>query len=71
MATEGGRISPPGRWGGLRPPPMARSILFFFPAGKSPEVAAGAVAVAGGGRLVAVSGGVHRRRWEGIIYLVA
>jgi hypothetical protein len=30
MATEGGRISPPGRWGGLQPPPMAGSILFFF-----------------------------------------
>jgi hypothetical protein len=30
MATEGGRISPPGRWGGSRPPPVARSIFFFF-----------------------------------------
>jgi hypothetical protein len=30
MATEGGRISPPGRWGGSRPPPMAKSIFFFF-----------------------------------------
>jgi hypothetical protein len=30
MATEGGRISPPGRWGGSRPPPMAGSIFFFF-----------------------------------------
>jgi hypothetical protein len=29
MATEGGRISPPGRWGGLQPPPMAGSIFFF------------------------------------------
>jgi hypothetical protein len=30
MATEGGRISPPGRWGGSRPPPVAGSIFFFF-----------------------------------------
>jgi hypothetical protein len=44
MAIEGGRISPPGRWGGSRPPPVARSISFFF-VGK----------VAGGGRWVATS----------------
>jgi hypothetical protein len=70
MATEGGRISPPGRWDGSRPPPMARSIFFFFPLEKLPEVAA--------------SGGVRRWRWAagggkwrrpspevgGIIYLV-
>jgi hypothetical protein len=30
MATEGGRISLPGRWGGSRPPPVAGSIFFFF-----------------------------------------
>jgi hypothetical protein len=30
MATGGGRISPPGRWGGLRPPLVAGSIFFFF-----------------------------------------
>jgi hypothetical protein len=30
MATEGGQISPPGRWGGSRPPPVAGSIFFFF-----------------------------------------
>ena len=29
MATENGRISPPGHWGGSRPPPMAGSIFFF------------------------------------------
>jgi hypothetical protein len=48
IATEGGRISPPGRWGGSQPPQVARSIFFFFPPEKSPEVAAG--------------GGVHRWR---------
>jgi hypothetical protein len=30
MATEGGWISLPGRWGGSRPPPVAGSIFFFF-----------------------------------------
>jgi hypothetical protein len=41
---------------------------FFF----SRQVATGSGAsVAGGGRLVAVSGSVYRRRWEWIIYLVA
>jgi hypothetical protein len=30
MATEGGRISPPGHWGGSWPPPVAKSIFFFF-----------------------------------------
>jgi hypothetical protein len=53
MATEGGRISPPGRWGGSRPPPVAGSIFFFFFfwfAGN----------VAGVGRLV---GGAVSRRW--------
>jgi hypothetical protein len=34
MATEGGRISSPGRWGGSWPPPVARSIFFIFFAGK-------------------------------------
>jgi hypothetical protein len=29
MGTGGGRISPPGRWGGSRPPPVAGSIFFF------------------------------------------
>jgi hypothetical protein len=29
MATGGGRISPPGRWGGSRPPTVAGSIFFF------------------------------------------
>ena len=29
MATEGGRISRPGRWGGSRPPLMTGSIFFF------------------------------------------
>jgi hypothetical protein len=42
MATEGGRISPPGRWGGSWPLPMARSIFFFFGSlEKSPEVGGG------------------------------
>jgi hypothetical protein len=35
MATRGGRISPPGRWGGSRPPPMSGSIFFFFVRRKS------------------------------------
>jgi hypothetical protein len=45
MATEGGRISPPGRWGGSRPPPVAGSIFlsFFF------SFFAGKVAGEGGG----------------------
>jgi hypothetical protein len=30
MATEAGRISPPGCWGRSRPPLVARSIFFFF-----------------------------------------
>jgi hypothetical protein len=61
MATEGGRISPSGRWGGSRPPPVARSIFFFFFGSpeKSPEVAA---SVAEDGRRVAVGDGVCRRR---------
>jgi hypothetical protein len=50
MATEGGRISPPGRWGGSRPPPVARSIFFFFVRRKSR-------------RRWAAGGGVRRRRW--------
>jgi hypothetical protein len=37
MASEGGRISPPGRWGGSRPPVVARSIFFFC----LPEVGGG------------------------------
>jgi hypothetical protein len=53
MATDGGRISPPSRWGGSRPPPMARSIYFFLFAWK----------VVGGVRWLAVGGGVSRRRW--------
>jgi hypothetical protein len=58
MATEGGRISPPGRWGGSRPPSVARSIsFFFFFFGGSPE------------KSPEVGGGVHRRRWD--IYLIA
>ena len=35
MATEGGRISPPGCWGGSRPLPVAGSIFFFFVRQKS------------------------------------
>jgi hypothetical protein len=53
MATRGGRISPPSRWGGSRPSPMAGSILFFLFAGK----------VARGWRRMAVGGGIHRQRW--------
>jgi hypothetical protein len=30
MAIEGGRISPPGRWGGSQPPSVAGSIFFLF-----------------------------------------
>jgi hypothetical protein len=49
MATEGGRISPPGCWGGSQPPPVAGSIFFFFfffwvavgSPEKSPEVGGG------------------------------
>jgi hypothetical protein len=33
MASEGGRISLPSRWGGSRPPLVARSIFFFLFAG--------------------------------------
>jgi hypothetical protein len=40
-ATEGGRISPPSRWGGSRPPPVAGSFFFFFLLEKSPEKAVG------------------------------
>jgi hypothetical protein len=57
MATGGGRISPPGRWGGSRPPPVAGSIFFFFCSPEnSPEVGGEwrcmAASVAGGGRWV-------------------
>jgi hypothetical protein len=71
MATEGGRISPPGRWGGSRPSLVARSIFFFFFfAGKVAERGLRvAASVAGGGRRVVVGGSVHCRRW--VIYLVA
>jgi hypothetical protein len=51
MATEGGRISPPGCWGGSRPPPVAGSFFFLF-----------AEKVTGGRRRMAVVGGVHGRR---------
>jgi hypothetical protein len=30
MGTGGGRISPPGHWGGSQPPPVVESIFFFF-----------------------------------------
>jgi hypothetical protein len=51
MATEGGRISPPGRWGGSRPPPVARSIFFFFLVHRKCR------------RRWAVGGGAISRRW--------
>jgi hypothetical protein len=58
MVTRGGRISPPGRWGG--PPPVAGSIFFFFfffcSPEKSPEVGSEwrwvAASVAGGGLFI-------------------
>jgi hypothetical protein len=61
MATEGGRTSPPGRWGGSRPPrwPDLSFFFFFGSPEKSPEVAA---SVAGKWRRVAVGDGVCRRR---------
>jgi hypothetical protein len=49
MATEGGRISSPGRWGGSWPPQWPDLSFLFFSPEKSPEVAAG--------------GSVRRRRW--------
>jgi hypothetical protein len=57
-ATEGGRISPPGRWGGSRPPPVAGSFFFFFffSPEKSPEMGGEwrwmAAFVAGGGLFI-------------------
>jgi hypothetical protein len=59
MATEGGQISPPGRWGGSQPPSVARSIFFFF---------AEKVAEVGGGWRWVVASVVEGGRW--VIYLV-
>jgi hypothetical protein len=51
MATRGGQISLPSRWGGSRPPPVARFIFFFSPK-----------KVGRGGQWVAAS---VRWRWAG------
>jgi hypothetical protein len=55
MATEGGRISPPGCWGGSRPPQWP-DLFFFLVRQKRPKVGGEwrwlAASVAGGGRWV-------------------
>jgi hypothetical protein len=56
MVIGGGRISPPGRWGGSRPPQWSDLSFFFLIF----------FLFAGGGQQMAMGGGI---RW--VIYLVA